>query len=97
MEFSAYSLGLEIWSSFMEKLRQDPGVLFILLAQSAENRRFFPPLSRAQLSRPLEFRSTPSNLFSLKREFEHSELESHRDVSVTRIDDYAKDGGPEVV
>ena len=55
--------------------------------QSAENRSIFPSFFRTQLSRPLEFRSTPSRLFSLRLIFHRSKLESLRDVSVTRIGD----------
>ena len=58
-----------------------------VVSQSAENHRDFPSFFRTQYSRPLEFGSTPSRLFSLRLMFERSKLESLRDVGVTRIGD----------
>ena len=50
-----------------------------------------------QWPRPLEFRSTPFGLFSLKLMFERSKSESLRDVSVTRIGDTLSYGFPHTV
>ena len=47
--------------------------------------------------RPLEFRSTPSGLFSLRLMIDRSKLESLRDVSVTRIGDTLSHGFPQTV
>ena len=63
--------------------------------QSAEYRRMFPSFFRTQQLRPLELRSTPSHLFSLRLMFDHLKLESLRDVSVTRISDTLSDGFPQ--
>ena len=50
-----------------------------------------------QWSKPLEFESTPSRLFSLRLMFDRSKLESLRDVSVTRIGDALSYGFPQTV
>ena len=50
---------------------------------------------RTKYSRPLKFILTPSGLFSLRLMFEHSELESLRDVSVTKIGDTLSYGFPQ--
>ena len=63
--------------------------------QSAENCRFFSFVFRTQYSRPLEFGSMPSRLFSLRLMLERSKLESLRDVSVTRIGDTLSHGFPQ--
>ena len=47
--------------------------------------------------RSLEFRSTPSGLFSLKLMFERSKSESVRDVSVTRVGDTFYHSFPQTV
>ena len=57
------------------------------LFQSAEDHRIFPSFFRAQWPRPLELRSTPSGLFSLRLMFERSKSESLRYVIVTRAGD----------
>ena len=55
--------------------------------QSAKNHRIFPSFIQTQKSRPLEFRSMPSCLLSLRLMFKHLKLESLGDVCVTRIVD----------
>ena len=65
--------------------------------QSAENQNICPSFFRTQWSRPLEFRSTPSCLFSLRMIFEHLKLESRRDVSITSIGDTLSYGFPQTV
>ena len=62
-----------------------------------KNRRFFLSFFRTQYSRPLEFGSTPSGLFSLRLMFKRSKLESKGDVSVTRIGDTLSHGFPQTV
>ena len=53
--------------------------------QSAETHTIFPLLFRTPHSQRLEFRSTPSSLFSMKLVFERLKIESYHDVSVTKI------------
>ena len=79
-------------STFTDNVHRLYGTL--LIVQSAENHRMFPSFFRKQQSTPLESRSTPSRLFSLRLMFDRSKLESLRDVSVTTIGDTLSLGFP---